>query len=272
MQNIFKKNLFISDYFLSRYTSEKSSKNASKLKYLKSYRSACVHSPKHQHSNVSPGLFSLLQISSRPSSLALLNTFLVAWLDINEYCQCVGCSRDRGNGGNGAGQTGRQCGRLERRGGGLSTCHSLACPVAKQQQTKHTHNSVTTDWGNSGSRRRAGVAPPVPLATSATLPCSLTQPGLFLCQQHIVVCLYSSTFSPSLCLFLYFPSSLFLPVPAFLPFVLSVPLCSNMSLCHLHDDNVFIILTQFQPRRSQTRRETVQQQEEQGVGAEGVTE
>lgn len=42
-----------------------------------------------------------------------------------------------------------------------------------------------------------------------------------------------------------------------------------MSLCHLHDDNVFIILTQFQRRRSQTRRETVQQQqqqEEQGAG------
>lgn len=101
----------------------------------------------------------------------------------------------------------------------------------------------------------------------ATLPCSFTQPGLFPCQQHIVVCLYSSTFSSSLCLSL----TLSFPLPLSLSASQSVPLCSNMSLCHLHDDNVFIILTQFQPRRSQTRRETVQQQqqqqEEQGRGS-----
>lgn len=132
LQTIFKNHLFISVCFLSLYTSEKSSRNASKLNYLKSFRSACMHSPKHQHSTVSPGLSSLLQIF-----YALGNTFLVAWLDTNEYCQCIGCRRDRGNGGNGAGQTGRQCGRLE---GGLGTCHSLACPVAKQPSNKqNTH-------------------------------------------------------------------------------------------------------------------------------------
>lgn len=53
--------------------------------------------------------------------------------------------------GNGAGQTGRQCGRLDR--WGFGTCHSLACPVARQQQTKYTHNSVTTDMSAVGEAR-----------------------------------------------------------------------------------------------------------------------
>lgn len=141
----------------------------------------------------------------------------------------------------------------------------MSCGQAATNKT-HTHNSVTTDMravGAGGEQEESRSSSAGSCGHLATLPCSFTQPGLFPCQQHIVVCLYSSTFSSSLCLSL----TLSFPLPLSLSASLFVPLCSNMSLCHLHDDNVFIILTQFQPRRSQTRRETVQQQqEEQGPG------
>lgn len=130
----------------------------------------------------------------------------------------------------------------------------MACPVAKRSSVKcsnnkqHTHNSVTTDMsaaaGKRSGRNSRGsygcLVLPAPLSICWPRP----RPGLFLGQQHSCLFIFINSFSAAPNFSTASPSPLHPP-----PLCLCATL-PGMSLCHLHDDNVFIILTQFQPWQS----------------------